>query len=278
MRKFLLNFTPNGMIPSREMNPHVPITPDEILRDVRDAVALGANMVHVHARDPETGHPTHRKEVYGSIIRSIRSAFPDLVIGVSTSGRHWPEFEKRAEVLNLEGIEKPDMASLTLGSLNFNTGASVNSPDMIQSLARRMHERGITPELEVFDAGMINYAKYLERKGILKPPFYFNLILGNIACAQADPLHLGVMIRDLPSGSLWSAGGVGRAQLPMNVMALASGGGVRIGLEDNLWIDDARSQPASNRELLVRILEIASRMGLAPCTHREARALLGLPS
>lgn len=278
MRRFLLNFTPTGMIPMRDMNPHVPITPEEIVHEVREAAALGVNMVHLHARDPETGRPTHRKEVYGTIIRSIRSAFPDLVIGVSTSGRNWPEFEKRAEVLDLEGLEKPDLASLTLSSLNFNAEASVNHPDTIQRLARRMLERGIMPELEVFDAGMINYARYLERKGLLKPPFYFNLILGNIACAQADPLHLGVMIRDLPAGSLWSAGGVGRAQLPVNVMALAAGGGVRVGLEDNLWIDDARTRPASNRELIARTLEIAARLDLAPYTHREARDLLGLPS
>ena len=278
MRRFILNFTPTGMIPTRKMTPHVPITPAEIIREIRDAASMGVNMVHLHARDPETGVPTYRKDVYGPIIRSIRSEFPDLVIGVSTSGRHWSEFEKRADVLDLEDLEKPDMASLTLSSLNFNAEASVNSPDMIQSLALRMQERGIKPELEVFDAGMINYAKHLERKGVLKPPHYVNLILGNIACAQADPLHLGVMIRDLPDGSVWSAGGVGRAQLPVNVMGLAAGGGVRIGLEDNIWFDDERTHLATNTTLLARIIDIATRMGMTPFSHRETRNLLGLSS
>jgi uncharacterized protein (DUF849 family) len=125
---------------------------------------------------------------------------------------------------------------------------------------------------------MINYAKYLERKGILKPPPYFNLILGNIACAQADPLHLGVMIRDLPGGSVWSVGGVGRAQLPVNVMALAAGGGVRIGLEDNIWFDDERTHLATNTALLERIIDIAARMDMTPLSHRETRNLLGLSS
>jgi 3-keto-5-aminohexanoate cleavage enzyme len=276
MRRYILNFTPTGMIPTRNMTPHVPILAGEIIGEVEEAVSMGVNMVHLHARDPETGCPTYRKEIYGQIIRSVRSAFPDLIICVSTSGRHWQEFEKRASVLDLEDAEKPDMASLTLSSLNFNAEASMNSPDMIQSLARRMQERGIKPELEVFDVGMINYANYLERKGLLKPPHYFNLILGNIACAQADPLHLGVMIRDLPPGSVWSAGGVGHAQLATNVMALAAGGGVRIGLEDNVWFDDERSRLASNRELLTRITDIAARMGSVPYSRREARDLLGL--
>jgi 3-keto-5-aminohexanoate cleavage enzyme len=266
------------MIPTRKMTPHVPITPAEIINEVREAASIGVNVVHLHARDPETGEPTYRKEVYGPIIQSIRSTFPDLVIGVSTSGRNWPEYEKRADVLDLEGMEKPDMASLTLSSLNFNMEASVNGPDMIQALARRMQERGIKPELEAFDAGMINYANYLIKNGLLKPPHYFNLILGNIACAQADPLHLGVMIRDLPAGSVWSAGGVGRAQLSVNVMALAVGHGVRIGLEDNIWFDDERSQLASNGALLARITDIAARMGMAPFSRQETRDLLGLSS
>jgi uncharacterized protein (DUF849 family) len=276
MRRYLLNFTPTGMIPTRSMTPHVPILPEDIIREVREAAAMGVNMVHLHARDHETGCPTYHKEVYGQIIRAIRSDFPDLIIGVSTSGRNWPEFEKRADVLDLHGIEKPDMASLTLSSLNFNAEASMNSPDMIQSLAQRMQERNIKPELEVFDVGMINYANYLTRKGFLTPPHYVNVILGNIACAQADPLHFGLMVRDLPPGSVWSAGGVGHAQLPVNVMALAAGGGVRIGLEDNVWFDEERSHLASNRELLQRITSIAERMDLLPYSHREARDRLGL--
>src|SRR4030067_209021 len=105
------------------------------------------------------------------------------------------------------------MGSLTLSSLNFNKETSVNTPDMIKALAQAMRQHNIMPELEAFDAGMINYAKYLERTGLLEPPHYFNLILGNIACAQADLLHAGLMIRDLPPNSFWSLGGVGDYQL-----------------------------------------------------------------
>jgi uncharacterized protein (DUF849 family) len=139
-----------------------------------------------------------------------------------------------------------------------------------------MLENGIRPELEIFDLGMINYAKYLIRKELLKPPHYFNLILGNVACAQADMMSLGLMVRELPPDSIWSVGGVGDAQLTMNAMSIVAGGGVRIGLEDNIWFDPERTRLASNRELVERILIVAETMGRTPYTCSEARALLGL--
>ena len=220
--KLIVNFTPTGMIPTKEMTPHVPVTVQEIVEDIHEAVEIGITMVHVHARDERTGKPTYRAEVYGDIIAGIRKFSSDLVVAVSLSGRTFKEFEKRAEPLGLQGDIKPDMGSLTLSSVNFNKEASVNSPDMIQALAREMRRMGILPELEVFDAGMINYAKYLERKGLLEPPHYFNLLLGNIACAQADLLHAGMMINDLPPNSLWSLAGIGDNQLMMNSIAVAS--------------------------------------------------------
>jgi 3-keto-5-aminohexanoate cleavage enzyme len=274
--KFILNFTPTGLIPTREMTAHVPISPEEIIKDVLAAADLGVNMVHLHARDPLTGEPTWRKEVYEELIRGIRKERKDLVLGVSTSGRLFGEFEKRAQCLGIFGDCKPDFASLTLSSLNFNKEASLNSPDMIQSLAKEMLERGIRPELEAFDLGMINYAKYLIKRGLLRPPYYFNLILGNIACAQADILHLGLMIKELPEGSVWSVGGVGDSQLEMNCMALITGGGVRIGLEDNIWYDPERTRLATNRELIERIVSIAKVLGKEPYTPQELRGLLGV--
>lgn len=268
----LINFTPTGMIPTKEMTPHVPITVEEIVDDVHRAVDIGITMVHLHARDPATGKSTYKAEVYGEIIAGIRSFAKDLVVCVSLSGRNIKEFEKRAEPLQLAGDLKPDMGSLTLSSLNFNRVASVNSPEMIQMLANEMKSRGIHVELEVFDAGMINYAKYLERKGILEPPHYFNLLLGNIACAQADLLHVGVMLRDLPDNSYWSLAGIGNYQWMMNSVAIVSGGGVRVGLEDNIWFDTARTRLASNSDLLHRIHNLANaseREVMSPCEFRK---------
>jgi len=264
------------MIPTKEMTPHIPITPDEIVNQISEVADLGINMVHLHARDPITGEPTYKKEVYAEIIRGIRNRHRNLILCVSTSSRTFSEFEKRSDCLHLEGELKPDFGSLTLSSLNFNNQASISTPQMIQALAREMLERGIRPELEAFDMGMINYAKYLIEKELIHPPYYFNLILGNIACAQANLLNLGLMINELPVGSIWSVGGVGRFQLPMNAAALVAGGGVRVGLEDNIWFDDERTRLVTNRELVERILSIAHALGRVPYTGREARELLGV--
>ncbi|HLB00183.1 MAG TPA: 3-keto-5-aminohexanoate cleavage protein, partial [Bacteroidota bacterium] len=221
-----------------------------------------------------TGAPTYKKEVYARIIGPIRKAYPDLLLCASLSGRDFFKFEERSEVLNLEGNLKPDFGSLTLSSLNFNRQASVNSPQMIQDLAKAMLDRGIMPELEVFDLGMINYAHYLLGKKLIHPPFYFNLILGNIACAQANMLSLGLMVKELPAGAIWSAGGVGNAQLRTNAMSLVDGGGVRVGLEDNIWYDEDRTKLAMNRELVERTLKIARALGREPYSRREAREML----
>lgn len=272
----IINFTPTGMIPTKEMTPHAPIAPDEIIEDVRRAVNIGITMVHLHARDSATGKSTYKAQVYGEIIAGIRSFSKDLIICVSLSGREINEFEKRAEPLQLEGDLKPDMGSLTLSSLNFNRVASVNSPDMIQMLANEMKSRGILAELEAFDAGMINYAKYLERKGILEPPHYFNLLLGNIACAQADLLHIGIMVRDLPENSYWSLAGIGNYQLMMNSVAIVSGGGVRVGLEDNIWFDKARTRLATNSDLLHRIHRLAEASERKVMSPGKLRELLNL--
>lgn len=274
--KFILNLTPTGMIPTREMTPHAPITVEEIVKDVLSTVKLGVNMVHLHARDPETGIPTYKKKVYEEIIRQIRREKKDLILCVSTSGRNFSEFEKRSEVLELEGECKPDFGSLTLSSLNFNKQASVNSPQMIQDLAKKMLENNIKPEMEVFDLGMINYAKYLIRKDLIRPPYYFNLILGNIACAQADMLSLGLMIRELPEGSIWSVGAVGDSQIKMNAMSLIAGGGVRVGIEDNIWFDAKRTRLATNYDLVRRLIYIAKALGLRPYSCKEARDMLGV--
>jgi uncharacterized protein (DUF849 family) len=273
-KKFILNFCPTGMIPTKDMTPYVPIMVEEVIDQVLESAGSGVNMVHLHARDRESGDPTYKKGYYAEIIRAIRQEYPDLIICVTTSGRNFSEFEKRSEVLDLDGDLRPDFGSLTLSSLNFNKQASINSPQMIQDLAQKMLRRGIRPEMEVFDLGMINYAHYLINKGLIRPPYYFNLILGNIACAQATLLNLGLMTRELPEGSIWSAGGVGDTQLTMNVMALSVGGGVRIGLEDNIWFDNERTRLATNLDLVERIVGIARTLGLEPYSHQEARKLL----
>lgn len=274
--KLIVNLSPTGLVPTRAMSPHIPLSPHEIADQVCELAAKGVNMVHLHARNSEDGRPTYKKEVYGRIIAAIREQNENLVIGVSTSGRLFPEFAQRAEVLDLKGDLKPDFASLTLGSLNFNQLPSVNSPQVIKDLARKMLNCEIRPELEVFELGMINYAHYLIGKGLLKPPHYFNIILGGVASAQANMLTAALMIRELPAGSLWSLGGIGRSQLRMNAAAITFGGGVRVGLEDNLFYDDERRRLATNQELVERVLRIAAAVDRHPYSHRELRTAFAL--
>ena len=274
--ELIVNFTPTGMIPTHEMTPHVPITVSEIVEDVHRATEIGITMVHLHARDETTGRPTYKAKIYAQIIDRIRSFAPDLIIGVSLSGRGIKAFSHRAEALQLEGNLKPDTGSLTLSSLNFNRMSSINEPEMIQKLANEMKMKGILPELEVFDIGMVNYAKYLIKKELLQSPHYFNLLFGNIACAQPDLLHAGVMIRDLPENSYWSLAGIGDAQLMMNSLAIASGGGVRVGLEDTIWYDKARTRLATNSELLRRIHTLADANERKVMPPKALRKLLNL--
>ena len=141
----IVNFTPTGMIPTKEMTPYVPISVNEIVEDVHEAIELGITMVHLHVRDQKTGMPTYKGEIYQDIIENIRQFSREVVVCVSPSGRFFNEFEKRSEPLQLSGGAKPDMGSLTLSSLNLNFGESINTPEMIQSLAREIKEERDSP-------------------------------------------------------------------------------------------------------------------------------------
>jgi 3-keto-5-aminohexanoate cleavage enzyme len=268
---FPLSLCPTGMVPTRADSRYVPLSPQEIADQVLECAEIGITSVHLHARD-QSGEPAWQKDYYSEIISRIRPHSPELVICVTTSGRIEGSLARRADVLELDGDVKPDMASLTLSSMNFASTASVNSPQVVTALAKLMLEKGIKPELEIFDTGMVNYVNYLFAKGVLQPPFIANLLLGGVATSQATPLDLGFMLERLPAATTWLVAGIGRSQLSANVMGLASGGGVRVGLEDNLHFDDARSRLATNLELVKRVLDIGNSMGrqvMSPGEFRE---------
>jgi uncharacterized protein (DUF849 family) len=271
----LINACLTGMIPTRDKTPHVPLTVDEIIADAVRVYDAGARVIHMHARDDD-GRPTWRAEVYEKMIRGIRAQRPQAICCVSTSGRNWSEFEKRSEVLLLEGEARPDMASLTLGSLNFPTSASVNTPQMIEKLAALMAEKQIRPELEIFDVGMIGVAKYLERKGIVRGRKVFNLLLGSLGTIPATIGNLSSLVGSLPDDSVWTATGIGMFQLPMNVAAIVAGGGVRVGIEDTIHYDYARTQLTSNEQLVERLVTIADQMQRPIATAEQAREMVGL--
>lgn len=271
----IVNLCPTGMVPDRAMTPHVPLTPAEIVTDVLGCVERGANLAHLHARDA-AGRPHYSREIYARQIAGVREVHPELTICVSLSGRTFGEFAQRSDPLRLDGDLRPDMGSLTLSSLNFSGQASVNSPEMVRKLAEAMLERGIKPELEVFDAGMVNFAHYLIGKGALEPPFYFNILLGNLAGAQAAPAQLAAILAELPDDSIWCLAGIGRQQLTANTLGLLFGDGVRVGLEDNIWYDEARTRLATNLDLVERVTRATALLERPIATPAEVRARLGI--
>jgi 3-keto-5-aminohexanoate cleavage enzyme len=274
MAPLIINAAITGMVPRPEDNPAVPVSVEQIVAEARRCAAAGASILHIHARD-EQAQPTWRADVYAQIFAGIRAHCPGILISGSTSGRLWSDFEKRAAVLDCQ----PDFGSLTPGSLNFPTGPSVNDPGTVQKLARAMTDRGVVPELEFFDLGMVDYVRdFLLPRGFIRPPLYANLLLGSLGTAAATGRNLIALVDALPPGTTWSAAGIGRFQFPVNCLAIALGGHVRVGLEDNLWMDPEKTDPATNLRLIQRVVRVAEAMGRPVATPAQTRHLIGLPS
>jgi 3-keto-5-aminohexanoate cleavage enzyme len=273
----IVNVALTGMVARRDRVPHVPLSTAEIAADAERCCAAGATVVHLHARDAD-GRPEWRRGAYAELIGEIRRCCPGVVICATTSGREVAEVDRRADVLELEGDARPDMASLTLGSLNFHTGPSVNALATIEELARRMADRAIRPELEIFDLGMAHLAHRLLAAGLLPDGAYANLLLGFPNGAPADARALVALVDALPAGVRWGVAGLGAFQRPMNALALAMGGHVRTGLEDNPYLDHEARTPATNVALVQRAVEQAHAVGRAVATAPETRALLTLPA
>jgi len=273
--KLIINAAITGMVPTKKDTPHVPLRVDEIVKDATACCRAGASIIHLHARDAD-GTPTYHKEIFGEMIGGLRANCPDVIVCVSTSGRVHNTFEKRSQVLELEGELKPDLGSLTMGSLNFPNQASINTPEMIENLALKMKDRGIVPEIEVFETGMIYAAKVLMKRGVLVAPFYFNLLLGSVFSAPATLFDLSHMVISLPSDVHWGAAGIGQFQLKMNFAAVLMGGHVRVGLEDNIYLDYKRKTLATNPMLVERAAKFGQEVGREVASPREAREMFGL--
>ena len=262
--KKIINFTPTGTQPTRQ-NSLAPLTSSEIIEEVHNASELGISIVHLHARDEITLQNTYEKDTYQKIITGIKKHCPDLLVCVSLTGRNFPELEKRTEVLQLY----PDMGSLTMSSINFPTGASINQPQMILSIISEMDKYGVQPEIECFDSGMLNYTNYLISKEILQPPYYINMILGNIYNGQCDLSTLSTIKQSQRDNSVICLGGIGNQQLKSNMYGLMDFDGVRIGVEDNLYIRG--KEKVTNMDLLKRLHNIMSELELTHLTSNELR-------
>lgn len=268
----IINAAITGMVPTKTDTPHVPITPEEIIADVRRCRDAGASIVHLHARHAD-GSPGYEKAIYAEIFQGVREECPELLISGSTSGRVYGEFAQRSQVLELQ----PELGSLTLGSLNFPQQASINAPQMIRQLALAMQEQGVRPELEIFDLGMADYAHFLVRKEVLRPPHYANILLGSLGTLSATPENLAATVRALPPETTWAATGVGRFQFSINALAVTMGGHVRVGLEDSIYYDTGKQQLATNAGLIERVVGVARAIGREVATPAETREMLGIP-
>lgn len=265
MNHKIINYAPTGTQTTRE-NSLAPLSYSEIVEDVHEAYEVGITVVHVHARD-ENLNNTYRRDIYQKIIEGIKKHCPNLSVCFSLTGRNFPEFEQRSECLDLY----PDMGSLTMSSLNFTSKESINSPDTIIKLIEKMKKYGVIPEIECFDSGMLNYTKYLIQKGILEPPYYINVVFGNIANAQVIPTSVSDVLNHIPEGVKACFGGIGKQQLFANILGFMYADGIRIGLEDNLYFRD--KEKAKNIDLLKRSHNLMNEMGFKLLSHMEFQNL-----
>ena len=277
-RSLIVNFAPTGAVADHKKNPAVPTTLHRISEDVVAARRAGASIAHLHVRNDDASASSD-PDRFGRLFAALRNhpECADLILCASTSGRHGQSPEERAAVLDLPTAVRPEMASLTLGSLNFPRGVSINAPETVRYLAQRMKQRGIKPELEVFDVGMISFAKALINEGLLTPPYYFNIILGNIDGLEASASHLAFALSLLPDQSLVSVGGIGRYQFEATALGMVAADGIRVGLEDNLWAEwEPTKVPASNAGLIDSCLQVAKALGRDIATPLELREQLAL--
>jgi len=264
-----------GAETTREQTPYLPISPEEIAEEARRCREAGAAMVHLHVREPD-GTPSQSAALFERTIRLIRELAPDLICQTSTGGAVGMSVDERAQPLTLQGPAKPEMATLTTGTVNFGDDVFWNPRPLVRDLARRIREAGIVPEVEVFDAGMIDEAYALEREGLLSFPAHFDFVLGVPGALGASEAAVDFLRSRLPEGSTWSVAGIGRHELPMARLALEKGGHVRVGLEDNLFVSKGVLAKGSY-ELVAQVAELAREAGRPLATPDEAREILRLP-
>ena len=266
MQKLILTVAPTGNVPTREKTPHVPLSPDEIVKDILQCYGAGAAVAHIHLRD-EDGKPTYKKEIAAEIISKLDKTACPIIRQLSTGGRAGRDDQQRAEVVEL----KPEMVSLCTGSTNFPSMPYINSPQFINYLAETTKAYRIKPELEIFDAAMIDNAKRLLKEGLLSEPLQFNLVLGVKGAMPATAKNLMFLVDNLPAGCNWTVSIIGPEHVTLSAIAIALGGNVRVGIEDNIYY--SKGILATNVQLVARMVEIARSIGRQIATPDEARSI-----
>lgn len=258
---------------TRAQTPYLPITAEEIAEDAARCREAGAAMVHLHVRTAD-GRPSQDTELFRAAIRAIRARC-DVLVQVSTGGAVGMGAEERCGPLRLTGADRPDMATLTTGTVNFGDEVFSNPRPLIRDIARRIQALGLRPELECFDAGMVDEARALAREGLVALPAHFDFVLGVAGALAASEQALDFLRAYLPEGSSWTCAAMGRHQLPFVELAAVRGGHARVGLEDNLFLEKG-VLARGNFELVAEAARRARAHGRTPATPAEARALLRL--
>jgi 3-keto-5-aminohexanoate cleavage enzyme len=258
---------------TREHTRHLPLTPEEIAEAARLAVEAGAAMIHLHVRDDQ-GRPTNDANRFREVLEKVRERCrPAPIIQVSTGGAVGDSFESRAQPLEAD----PEMASLNAGSINFGEGVFENPLPFIEFLAARMGRKKIKPEIEVYDLSHIETAVHLIEKGEIERPAHFQFVMGVPGGVAATEENLKLFVSRIPSGSTWTVTGIGRHEFPMAESALKMGGHLRVGLEDNIYLEKGVLAEGSH-QLVQKAVELGSRYGRDPASPAEARRILCLGS
>ena len=272
MEKLIITAAITGSRITREITPHIPITPEEIVQSAYECWQAGASIVHIHVRDPNTGQGTQDVEIFRRVVEPLREK-TDLILCLTTSGipgRNLPTEERLAPV-----DLKPELASFDAGSINLGGTVFINTPEFLDRAAEKMKEKGVKPEIEIFDLGMMMTSLRMRDQGKLDEPLHFQFVLGTPWGAPATPKSFLHLYEHIPDNSTWSIIGIGQGHLPMSMMALAMGGHIRVGLEDNIYYTKG-VLVETNAQFVERIVRISGEYGREVATPDEARVILSL--
>ncbi len=269
MEKLIITAALTGAEVTREQQPFLPISPDEIAEEAYKCWQAGASIVHVHAREAD-GSPTQSYDVYKEIKEKIAEKC-DVIFQPSTGGAVYHSPEERLQPVELS----PEMATLSMGTCNFGPDVFMNTEEYIEKFAKRMQELGVKPELEIFERGMIDNALRVQKKGLLDGNLHFDFVLGVPGACPGTPEDLIFMVNKLPAGATWTAAGIGRSQPAVTTTAILMGGHVRVGFEDNVYLKRG-VKAETNADFVARVVRIANELNREVATPEEARAILGL--
>jgi 3-keto-5-aminohexanoate cleavage enzyme len=274
-RKVIITVAPTGSVTTKAETPYLPITPEEVIEETVRSYNAGASVVHLHARDPDTGQPTSSVEIFRMYLDGIRQRCPIITQittggGAATLGLGYDERFRPVEEL------RPDSASLNAGSMNFGRKLFPNPPEVMERYAKRMVELGVMPEFEIYDLSMIqNVDVWIRRPGIVPPPYQNSFVMGVLGGIPPTFKNLLALVESLPQGDTWQVIGIGRHQFTLGVAGILLGGNIRVGFEDNIYL--AKGVLArSNAELVEKAVRIIRELGFEVASVEEARGILPL--